>query len=121
MTSANIDLVKVRDSSVSRGRRDVFELDVHVVLGCTGHTLAGNEQWEESAQMVVYTFEKLAAIDLAGGKLKRYDMALHSVSMALRRAFLRVRKTIVLTWASFSSLMGMPIVDVSFPMLAVAF
>lgn len=35
-------------------------------------------------------------------------------------ACLRMRKSIVLTWASFSSLIGMPMVEVSFPMLPVA-
>lgn len=34
MTPPDINLVEMRDAAVSGGHGDVFELDVHVVLGC---------------------------------------------------------------------------------------
>lgn len=34
MTPPDIDLVEMRNTAVAGGHGDVFELDVHVVLGC---------------------------------------------------------------------------------------
>jgi hypothetical protein len=45
MAATDIDLVEVGDAAITGGDGDVFELDVHVVFG----------------------FEELAAVDLAGG------------------------------------------------------
>lgn len=33
MATPDIDLVEMRDSSVARGDSDVFQLDVHIILG----------------------------------------------------------------------------------------
>lgn len=61
------------------------------------------------------TFEELAAVDLAGGYFEGYDMALNNMLACTCRSRLQYRRTC----ASFRSLIGIPIVDVSLPMLAV--
>lgn len=55
----------MRDPPVPRGRGDVFELDIHIVLGCTINTLAGNEPRERmSANDAAYLRE--ACHDIPG-------------------------------------------------------
>jgi hypothetical protein len=54
MATADVDLVEMGDAAVARGDGDVLELDVHVVFG----------------------FEKLAAVDLAGCEFESNDVAL---------------------------------------------
>lgn len=44
MTSPDVDLIEMGDTAVASGNSDIFQLDIHVVLG----------------------FEELAAVDLAG-------------------------------------------------------
>lgn len=44
MATSDVDLVEMGDAAIARGDGDVFQLDVHVVFG----------------------FEELAAVDLAG-------------------------------------------------------
>lgn len=57
MTAADVDLVKMGDAPIAGGDGDVLELDVHVVFG----------------------LEELAAVDLAGCKFERNDVALAMV------------------------------------------
>lgn len=92
MTATDIDLVEVRDSAVARGDGDVLELDVHVVFG----------------------FQELAPVDLPRRQFERYHVALLEFSDEGIRGRMRGVK---LTWASFNSLMGMPMVEVSLPMV----
>ena len=54
MTPSNVDLIQMTDSAVARSNSDVFELNVHVV----------------------FSFDQLSAVDLAGGDFKGHDMVL---------------------------------------------
>jgi uncharacterized protein YqfA (UPF0365 family) len=66
----------MRYATVSRGDCNVFQLDVHVVFGyfevsrCLDLSERGGRDGKES------TFEKFAAIDLAGRDFEGNDMAL---------------------------------------------
>jgi len=87
----DVHLVQVADAAVARRHRDVLQLHVHVVLG----------------------LEQLAAVHLARGDLERHDVALRCASAVStsgaemgRGAQGRGRRTC----ASFSSLMGIPMV-----------
>jgi hypothetical protein len=54
MRTADVDLIEMTDATIAGGDRNIFKLDVHVV----------------------FSFEKLTAVDLTGGDLEGNDMAL---------------------------------------------
>lgn len=54
MAAPDVDLIEMGDAAVARGHGDVLQLDVHVVFG----------------------FQQLAAVDLAGGQLEGDYVAL---------------------------------------------
>jgi hypothetical protein len=60
------------------------------------------------------TFEEFAAVDLAGGNFECYDVALRKRSVLDGQVSSRTDRTC----ASLRSLIGMPIVEVSLPILA---
>ena len=63
-----------------------------------------------------YTFEQFSAVDLTGGEFKGDDMSLDDPSELTTCVCGSDMPGGLGTWASFRSLMGMPIVDVSLPM-----
>ena len=69
------------DSAVARSDGDVFELDVHIVLGCYPKSTdisegAKSRDGEKEEERIGRTFEQLASVDLAGRDLESDDMAL---------------------------------------------
>jgi hypothetical protein len=60
------------------------------------------------------TFKEFAAVDLAGGYFEGYDVALRKESVLDGQVSSRTDRTC----ASLRSLIGMPIVEVSLPILA---
>jgi len=57
MRTANINLIEMANATVASGDRDIFELNIHVILG----------------------FEEFAAVNLTRCDLERDDMALRLV------------------------------------------
>lgn len=83
MAPSYVDLIQMRHPAVARGDGDVFELHVHVVLGCeTGaDVLAGSGA--RAGREPRRTFEQLAPVDLAGSDLESNNVTLdecHGVS-----------------------------------------
>jgi hypothetical protein len=116
MRATDVDLIQMAHTPIARRNSDILELHVHVVFSythksaciCVGETVWGGR-----------TFEELATVDLAGGDLECDNMALQR----RRRQYRSVGRGSCVslgaaqrwdgkerTCASFSSLIGMPIV-----------
>lgn len=97
VTSADVDLIQMADTAVARRYRDILELHVHVVLGCTQEKLLA----PQSRNCIIQKEEDRSSQKCAPSRsLPRYVWpdVISSVTMW--------------PWASFRSLMGIPIVDV---------
>jgi hypothetical protein len=81
MAAADVDLLKMRHTTIASRDRDVLELHIHVVFGCEKLARKPLENYHENLR----TFEELAAIDLAGGDLECDDVSLYTVSAAQGR------------------------------------
>lgn len=78
MTSTNVNLVEMADTSVTRGNGDVFELNVHVVLRYRTHIgqpLVLRSATVQAGMMLLaeqkysLTFKQLATVHLTRGDL----------------------------------------------------
>ena len=79
MAPPDVYLIKMADTAITRGHRDVFELDIHIVLGyvwisiearCCGRLVESFDSGDMA------TFDELATIDLARSYFEGYDMIL---------------------------------------------
>ena len=102
--AADVDLFKMRHTTVSSGHSDVLELHVHVVLSYAASAAARFVAIGHS------TFYQLSTVDLSGCDFEGDDMSLHRLA-SLRWNWMGKPRTA----ASLRSLIGMPIVLVIVP------
>lgn len=89
MTSSNVYLIQMADSSVACGDCDVFELYVHVIFRCatlyqqTSRCSLHQVDYALQSRVLVcekvepqHTFKEFTAIDLTGRDLESNDMPL---------------------------------------------
>ncbi len=79
MTPPDVHLIKMADSAVARGNRNVFELDIHVVFGCGWISIEARccDRLAESVDTGdMATFDELATIDLARCNFEGYNVIL---------------------------------------------
>lgn len=108
VAAPDVYLLEMRYTAIARSDGDIFELHIHVVLSCpllvavfSRKLVAGFSQMR--------TFNKLAAVDLAGSDLECDNVALIIVSAGL------APRNNPRTAASLRSLIGIPIVLVISP------